>query len=353
VAVAMSGGVDSSTVLALLKAQGHDLVGLTLRTRPCDASNPEDARLCCASSDIDDARSVALSLGVPHTVCEGMDLFEERVVTPFLDAYERGLTPNPCVECNRHVKIPALLKRALVLDCEKLATGHYARLSENPDGRPVLRKARDAEKDQSYFLYRLPREILSRLLFPLGDFTKEEVRAHARRLGLAVAGKKESMEVCFAEGGDYREFIRARRPRAFTPGPIVDDEGREVGRHQGLVGFTVGQRRGLGLSGGPWYIMELRPETATVVVGPVERARVSSFRVGDVQWGAWDGLDAPREANVKVRYRGNDEPADLRPGPGGIVQVVPKRPLSSVTPGQSAVFYDGDRVAGGGIILKS
>jgi tRNA-specific 2-thiouridylase len=353
IAVAMSGGVDSSTTLALLQERGHDLVGLTLRVLPCAPETGGDPRLCCSARDIEDARTVALSLGVPHYVSEGLDLFEERVVTPFLDAYERGLTPNPCVECNRHAKLPALLKEALALGCEKLATGHYARVREGPGGRFVLGKARDADKDQSYFLYRLPQELLARLVFPLGDLTKREVRGEARRMNLPVAEKKESMEVCFVQGGDYREFVRSRRPQAFTPGPVVDLSGREVGRHEGVASFTVGQRRGLGLSGGPWYVAELRPEDSTVVVATGEPPRASEFRVGPVNWVAWEGLSAPREAAVKVRYRGTEEQAVLHPGPGGTVCVVPKRPLSSVTPGQSAVFYEGDAVVGGGVILRS
>jgi len=353
IAVAMSGGVDSSATLALLKEQGHDLVGLTLRVLPCTAGDSGDPRLCCTTRDIEDARGVALALGVPHYVCEGLDLFEEKVVTPFLDEYERGLTPNPCVECNRHAKLPALLREALALGCEKLATGHYARLDPaGSGGRWILRKARDAQKDQSYFLYRSTQGMLSRLLFPLGDLTKEEVRDVARRQALSVAEKKESMEVCFTGGRDYRDFVKERRPRAFKPGPIVDVSGREVGRHEGLAGFTVGQRRGMGLSGGPWFVVELRPETATLVVGTEEDTHSPDFRVGELVWSAWDGLVGPREAQVKVRYRAEDSPATLDPAGDGRVRVVPKKPLGSVTPGQSAVFYEGDAVVGGGIIQK-
>lgn len=349
----MSGGVDSSTTLELLREQGHDLVGLTLRVIPCDAPTPEAARLCCTRRDIEDARTLALSRGIPHYVCDGLDLFEERVITPFLDAYEKGWTPNPCVECNRHAKIPALLARARALGCEKLATGHYARVEQAADGRWRLRRALDAEKDQSYFLYRLTQELLSGLLFPLGDLTKARVREIARDRRLSAAGKPESMEVCFVEGGDYREFVKRRRPRAFEPGPIVDLAGREVGRHEGVAGYTVGQRRGLGLSGGPWFVVELRPETATVVVGKGEESLQSSFRVSQAHWAAWPGLPAAREAVVKVRHRGSEEPATLHPEGGGTVRVELSRPIASVTPGQSAVFYDGDLVAGGGIILKS
>jgi len=296
---------------------------------------------------------VARSLGVPHVICDGLDVFEERVVTRFLDDYERGLTPNPCVECNRYAKLPLLIREALAQGCEKLATGHYVRLEPPiPGGRWILRKALDPEKDQSYFLYRLTQEMLSRLLFPLGEFTKAQVREAAENHGLSVAQKKESMEICFVPGNDYRAFVKLKRPRAFVPGAIVDAEGKEVGRHEGVAGYTVGQRRGLGLSGGPWFVLELRPEKAEVVVGKVGERGTAEFQVADLNWVAWGGLEASREAQVKIRYRSEDEPVVLHPLPGGKVLVEAFHPLGSVTPGQSAVFYEGDVVVGGGIIQK-
>lgn len=358
----MSGGVDSSTALALLKEAGHDVVGLTLRILPCEVAGEDGSvrtrpveprrQRCCSVEDIRDARETALALGAPHYVCEGLDTFRSRVVESFLDGYAAGLTPNPCVECNRHAKLPLLIRRAEALDCEALATGHYVRCDRDPvTGRWCLRTARDADKDQSYFLYRLPQALLERLAFPLGNLTKAEVRAEARRLGVPTAEKPESMEICFIPEGSYRDFVRKRRPEAFRPGPVVDREGRIVGRHGGVGNFTVGQRRGLGFSGGPWYVVALDAASATVTVARREEIGTERFTVGDVVWMAWEGLDSPRRCRVKLRSRGPFLPAEVRPE-GDRVRVRLEEPAVSVTPGQSAVFYDGDAVAGGGVILK-
>jgi tRNA-specific 2-thiouridylase len=364
IGVAMSGGVDSSTVLGLLKEQGHDVVGLTLKILPCEITPGENGAVkveqvepkgqrCCSVEDIQDARNVALKLGAAHYVNEGLDVFRAKVVDRFLDEYEQGLTPNPCVECNRFAKLPLLLKQALELGCEKLATGHYARLDQDPaTGRWRLRKASDPDKDQSYVLYKLNQKLLSHLLFPLGEITKPQVREKARALGLNTAEKPESMEICFVTQKSYRDFVKIHRPRAFVPGNIVDIEGNILGQHEGVAGYTIGQRKGMGLSGGPYFVVELNPETATVVVGRDEDTLVKEFTVAEMNWVAWEPITSPREVLAKIRYRSVEQPAVLTPDGPGRVKVVLKDPARAVTPGQSTVFYEGDGVIGGGIIQK-
>ncbi len=365
IGVAMSGGVDSSTALGLLKEQGHEVVGLTLKILPCEITPGENGAVkvqtvepkgqrCCSVEDIQDAREVALKLGAPHYVQEGLDVFRANVVDRFLDEYEQGMTPNPCVECNRFAKLPLLLRQALALGCEKLATGHYARVEQDPaTGRYRIRKARDLGKDQSYVLYKLNQKLLSHLLFPLGDHEKEEVRRDARRMGLNTAEKPESMEICFVTQRSYRDFVKIHRPRAFVPGDIVDVQGRVLGRHEGVAGYTIGQRKGLSLTGGPYFVVELRPDTATVVVGREGDTFTKEFSVAEMNWVAWEGIREPREVLAKIRYRSVEQPAVIYPdGPQGI-KVVLKDPARAVTPGQSAVFYEGDAVVGGGVIQKA
>jgi tRNA-specific 2-thiouridylase len=365
IGVAMSGGVDSSTVLGLLKEQGHDVMGLTLKILPCEITPEENGAVkvktvepkgqrCCSVEDIQDAREVALKLGAPHYVNEGLDVFRANVVDRFLDEYEQGLTPNPCVECNRFAKLPLLLQQALDLGCEKLATGHYARLDKDPQtGRWRIRKAEDPDKDQSYVLYKLNQKLLSYLLFPLGDSVKAQVRDDARRLGLNIAEKPESMDICFVTQGSYRDFVKMHRPRAFVPGNIVDVSGQVLGKHEGIAGYTIGQRKGLALSGGPYFVVELQPDTATVVVGRDQDTFVKEFSVGEMNWVAWEPITEPREVAVKVRYRSVEQPATIYPDGPKRVRVVLKDPARAVTPGQSAVFYEDDSVVGGGIIQRS
>jgi len=365
VAVAMSGGVDSSTALGLLKEQGHEVVGLTLKILPCEITPGENGAVsiktvepkgqrCCSVEDIQDAREVALKLGAPHYVNDGLDVFKARVVDRFLDEYEQGLTPNPCVECNRFAKLPLLLKQALALGCEKMATGHYAKVDQDPTtGRWRLRKARDEDKDQSYVLYKLSQNLLSHLLFPLGDHVKEEVRSKARALGLNTAEKPESMEICFVTQRSYRDFVRIHRPRAFVPGKIVDTEGKVLGEHEGIAGFTIGQRKGMGLSGGPYFVVELDAETATVTVGRDQDTFVKEFTVAEMNWVAWEPITSPREVMAKIRYRSPEQPAVLHPMGEGRYRVELKDPARAVTPGQSTVFYEGDGVVAGGVIQKT
>ena len=364
IGVAMSGGVDSSTTLGLLKEQGHEVIGLTLKILPCEIQTGENGAVkvqvaepkgqrCCSLEDIQDARNVALKLGAPHYVCDGLDVFRDKVVQRFLDEYEQGLTPNPCVECNGFAKLPLLLTKARELGCEKLATGHYAGLDQDlATGRWRVRKAVDPEKDQSYFLYKLDQKLLSRLLFPLGSMTKAQVREHARRMGINTAEKPESMEICFVNQGSYRDFVKLQRPRAFVPGNIVDREGKILGRHEGIAGYTLGQRKGLGLSGGPYFVVQLNPTTATVVVGREPDTFAREFTLAEMNWMGWEPPAQPREISVKIRHHSKDLSAVIHPQGPDMLKVVLKNPARSVTPGQSAVFYDADIVAGGGIIQR-
>ena len=364
IGVAMSGGVDSSTVLGLLKEQGHEVLGLTLKILPCEITPGENGAVsvktvepkgqrCCSVEDIQDAREVALKLGAPHYVNEGVDVFKANVVDRFLDEYEQGLTPNPCVECNRFAKLPLLLKQALALGCEKLATGHYARLDQDPvTGRYRIRKAADPDKDQSYVLYKLNQKLLAHLLFPLGEINKPQVRESARRMGLNTAEKPESMEICFVTQKSYRDFVKIHRPRAFVPGKIVDVEGNVLGQHEGIAGYTIGQRKGMGLSGGPYFVVELQPDTATVIVGREKDSFTKEFPVAEMNWVAWEPITRPREVLAKIRYRSVEQPATIHPDGPNRVRVVLKDPARAVTPGQSTVFYEGDAVVGGGVIQR-
>jgi len=364
IGVAMSGGVDSSVALGLLKEQGHEVMGLTLKILPCEITPGENGAVsvktvepkgqrCCSVEDIQDARTVALKLGAAHYVNEGLDVFRANVVDRFLDEYEQGLTPNPCVECNRFAKLPLLLQQALGLGCEKLATGHYAKLDQDPvTGRYRIRKAADPDKDQSYVLYKLTQKLLSHLLFPLGEYQKETVRLDARRMGLNTAEKPESMDICFVTQGSYRDFVKIHRPRAFVPGNIVDTQGHVLGQHEGIAGYTIGQRKGLSLSGGPYFVVELHPDTATVVVGRDQDTFVKEFTVAEMNWVAWEPITEPKEVLAKIRYRSIEQPAVLYPDGPKKVRVVLKDPARAVTPGQSTVFYDGDIVVGGGVIQR-
>jgi len=365
IGVAMSGGVDSSAVLGLLKEQGHEVVGLTLKILPCEITPGENGAVkvqqveakgqrCCSVEDIQDARNVALKLGAPHYVNEGLDVFKANVVDRFLDEYERGLTPNPCVECNRFAKLPLLLQQAVALGCEKMATGHYAKIDQDPvTGRYRIRKASDPDKDQSYVLYKLTQKLLAHLLFPLGEITKPQVREMARAMGLNTAEKPESMEICFVTQRSYRDFVKMHRPRAFVPGDIVNVEGEVLGRHEGIAGYTIGQRKGLALSGGPYFVVELQPDTAKVIVGREKDTFVKEFNVAEMNWVAWEPITEPREVLAKIRYRSVEQPAILYPKGPKEVRVVLKDPARAVTPGQSTVFYEGDAVVGGGVIQKN
>ena len=366
IAVAMSGGVDSSAAAALLRAQGHELVGFTMQlwNQRRGLSLGEDGEplpsRCCSLDDVYDARRVAEDLGFPFYVLNLERDFERDVVAPFVRSYLEGETPIPCVACNSRLKFAALDRTALSVGCEKVATGHYARVAFDGDaGRYRLLRGRDARKDQSYFLWELTQEQLSRTLFPLGEMTKEEVREAARRGGLSVAEKRESQEICFVPDGDYAGFIErylesegreAERP---APGEIVDAAGRVLGAHEGVHRYTVGQRRGLGVSRPlPLYVVRVEPESNRVVVGREEELLSSEFTAAGVNWVAFEEPEGDVRADVRVRYRHKESPATVTPLGGGRARVRFEEPQRAVTPGQATVFYRGEEVVGGGWIVR-
>ncbi len=353
VVVAMSGGVDSSAAAYLLKRDGYNVIGMTLKTWPkelCDTV--PKSQTCCSTRDIEDARSVAARLGIPFYVVEASVPFKSQVMDYFVDSYARGRTPNPCVVCNRKIKTGILLEKAQALGVERLATGHYASVVwDEKRKRYAVRQATDGNKDQSYVLYQLTQEQLSHLILPMGELTKSQVREIAREAGLAVADKPESMELCFIPDGDTQGFLKQRIPQAFTPGEIVDRGGRVLGKHQGIAAYTVGQRKGLGIAHAtPLYVLELDPTANRVIVGEEQELATSACRVEEVRWMAIPGLTEPLRAQVKVRYRSDKLPARLVPD-GENLRVEFDQPVrGGVSPGQAAVFYDGEIVLGGGWI---
>jgi tRNA-specific 2-thiouridylase len=345
VVVAMSGGVDSSAAAALLKEQGHEVIGITLRVWSYE--DKAGCGSCCSPEDIDDARRVAEALDIPFYVAGVEELFRERVVSPFVQSYLNGRTPIPCVACNRDVKFNFLLKRARALGA-RLATGHYARVEEH-QGRFRLRRAVDAAKDQSYFLFTLGQEELRDVLFPVGELTKAQVREVAERHRLPTSQKPESMEICFVPDGDYAGFVE-KVAGAQPGGDIVDSGGQKLGEHQGVHRFTVGQRRGLGVSGlVPLYVQRIDSEARQVVVGPVNEVERSRFEVLGSRW-----VDAPpgedQRVQVRIRHRHPGSLARVRLGQSGRASVELEAPARAITPGQAAVFYEEDRVLGGGWI---
>ncbi len=351
IVVAMSGGVDSSTAAALLKQQGHEVIGigLTLSESQVRGESPPS---CCGIAGMDDARRVASRTGIPFYVLNYRDIFEKAVIDYFCLSYLNGRTPNPCVECNRVVKFGPLLKLADSLGADHVATGHYARVRQDHlTGRYVLEKGLDADKDQSYFLYPLSQEQLSRALFPLGEMTKGQTRELARSFGLDVCDKPASQDICFLENGDYRRFLAERHPESLRPGPIVDTRGQTLGQHRGIAFYTVGQRKGLGIAAGePLYVLAVDKATGTVVVGSREELIKSRISVKDVNWIAFEEPPDRLELSVKIRYRQQEFRATVSREDDSRVVVSFATPHAAAAPGQSAVFYDGDVVVGGGII---
>jgi len=347
VVVAMSGGVDSSVAAALLCAQGYEVVGATLHLWDYPDDGSVKSR-CCAPEDIHDARRVADSLGIAHYAFDRRELFESTVVKPFVDAYLRGETPSPCVACNRGVKIKELLGLADKLGATRVATGHYARVMSGPAGMELWR-AKDQNKDQSYFLHMLGQDALGRLLFPLGELNKAEVRAEAVRLALPGALKGESQELCFVPTGRYDSFVADRAGDRVRPGPIVDEAGKVVGEHRGIHTVTLGQRRNLGVAVGERaYVTSLDRETGVVKLGQRDELLAHGALLKECALAS--GVELPFTCEVSVRYRGRLAAARVETGIGEQLQLHFLEPIHAVVPGQVAVFYEGERVLGGGVI---
>lgn len=351
VVVAMSGGVDSSAAAGLLVQQGYEVIGVMMRLWTEDDGCGGRHNRCCTPDQMADARRVADRLGIPFYVVDMRETFKARVVDPFIDAYAAGLTPNPCLNCNRHIRFGALLRQAMAMDADYLATGHYARIWQAEDGAYQLLKGVDPAKDQSYVLSVMTQEQLARVRFPVGDYTKAEIRRMAEALGLHTARKPESQDLCFLADGDYRGFLERRAPGVARPGPIVNRRGERLGTHTGLPHYTVGQRKGLGVSAPePLYVLGADMATNTLIVGAAEELGRSALTAHQVNWIAGAPPPGPVRAEVKIRYRAREVPADVTPVDATTACVTFDTPVRDITPGQGAVFYQGEVCLGGGVI---
>ena len=353
VMIGMSGGVDSSVAAAILLEKGYDVVGVTMQIWPDmgeDRQKTEGG--CCSLSAVDDARRVADRLGIAYYVLNFKDIFQEKVIDYFKEEYIRGRTPNPCIACNRYVKFEALLQKAVSMGMDYVATGHYARTEyDHTSHRYFLKKSATAAKDQTYALYTLTQEQLSRTLFPIGDYTKDRVREYAREIGLTVASKPDSQEICFVEDDDYGRFICENSSYEVKPGDFLDISGRKLGKHKGIIHYTVGQRKGLGGSfGKPMYVVSVNPDDNTVVLGDENDVFTDSLYASDLNFISIEGLQNPLRITAKIRYSAREAAARLDPVGEDRVRVEFETPQRAITPGQSVVFYDGETVVGGGVI---
>lgn len=350
--IAMSGGVDSSVAAYLTMQEGFSCMGATMRLFEALEDEPEST--CCSLEQVEDARSVAHRLGIPFYVFNFKEDFRCYVMDAFVRDYESGLTPNPCVECNRYLKFDRLLRRATELECDYVVTGHYARIAQDPSsGRYFLRKAVDSSKDQTYFLYCLTQEQLSHIRFPLGELTKPEAREIAASQGFVNARKKDSQDICFVPDGDYLSFMERYTGKHYPGGDFLDQDGRIVGRHRGAVAYTLGQRKGLGLAmGAPVYVCGKDMTKNTVTVGPNEALMHRSLLANNWYWHTIATLDAPLRVMAKARSRMTEQPATVYPAENGFSRVVFDEPQRAITPGQAVVLYQGDAVVGGGTITE-
>jgi tRNA-uridine 2-sulfurtransferase len=353
VVVAMSGGVDSSVAAVLLKQQGFEVTGMMLRL--WSEPGKEDSNRCCTPDSMALARRVAARLDIPFYVIDAKDIFRQTVVNYFLEGYAAGGTPNPCLMCNRQIRWEFLLDHALALGAEYMATGHYVRIGKNGDGKYQLLRAVDPLKDQSYVLHVLTQDKLSRALFPVGDYPKSEIRKIASENNLPVATRQDSQDLCFLAGEDYREFLKRNVPEILSKGNIVNKSGQILGQHSGLPNYTIGQRKGLGISSPvPLFVISKDAVTNTLVIGSAGELGTRELFAEDVNWITGSSLDSPFRAEVKCRYTGRAASAEVIPtNAGEKVRVVFDTIQRDITPGQAAVFYNGDEVLGGGIIVST
>lgn len=350
--VAMSGGVDSSVAAKLLTQADNSCIGCTMKLYANEDAGVSRAHSCCSLDDVEDARSVAFSLGMPYYVFNFTEDFRYKVIDKFVDSYCRGMTPNPCIDCNRYMKFDKLFERAEILGCDHIATGHYARI-EREGERFVLKKARDENKDQSYVLYAMTQRQLAHTLFPLGELTKPQVRRLAEESGFINASKPDSQDICFVPDGDYARVIELHTGEKARPGDFVDSAGNVLGRHEGIIHYTVGQHRGLGLSlPEKRYVCRICPDNNTVILGGAEELYSSAAIARDFNWISGERPGKPLHCTVKTRYRQHEQPALAVPLDDGRVRIEFSTPMRSVTPGQAAVLYDGDTVLGGGTITE-
>ena len=351
----MSGGVDSSCAAALLKENGYEVIGVTMQIWPSEdlAAEADKFGGCCSLEAVEEARRVAARLGILHYVMNFKRIFEEKVISVFCREYVRGRTPNPCIRCNQFIKFDALLMRAKALDADFIATGHYARIEFNPSAkRFFLKKGIDLRKDQSYVLYGMTQESLQHTLMPLGGYTKEEVRRMAHKWKLPVADRPESQEICFIPDDNYGRFVERYIKGHARPGPIIDRKGEKLGEHRGILFYTVGQRRGLGISAPePLYVVKIDRENNTLIVGIEEDIYADELLAGHVSYISKDHLEEPTQVQTRIRYNMEEAPATVNPLSNSRVQVRFKKPQRAITPGQAVVFYQGDAVLGGGTIV--
>jgi len=356
VVVGMSGGVDSSVAAYILKQQGYEVIGVTMQIWPSDDPDVvEREGGCCSLTAVEDARRVANHLGIPFYVMNFQQVFDEKVISYFVDEYIKGRTPNPCIMCNRYIKFEELLRRSMALDAYYVATGHYARIGyDDQKQRYLLKKSVTPAKDQTYALYTMTQYQLKHTLMPLGNYTKEQVREIAEKSGLVTANKPDSQEICFVKDDDYAGFVQDRASGPVAPGYFVDTQGNVLGKHKGIIHYTIGQRKGLGISlGHPMYVVDIDPENNTVILGRDHEVYSREMLVDDVNLISVTSIDSPIRASVKIRYTAKEAPATIYPYEDDTLRVVFDEPQRAITPGQAAVIYQDDLVVGGGIIAKA